>query len=984
MSQEEKMRRVLVVIVVFCAICGCSKKKPSHNPDLCSRPASIMDVAPEKMPEALHSLYRLEPDRRFMVAAVEIDRLLGGKEIPAIRACFGNGKWHLYCEGEEVGALPEFPGFADMAGWLEQWTKARMEENDFEWGDRSLDASFRNEMQRGRDHFLDTGIFPILKKLDDRWARGDNPSEAVAWARRLYTLLSLQSLDSVETGDELTSRTIALLTLSKAAKTGDTARDEALLAYLTGYSHHAATMAAMLPGSDPVRLFVCRDQEKLKAAAETPGSPRLTRYLYLSSLAGKKEGRLWLEGRFRLFPDCAGEPSILKSGLAGANFGLNESLPLQVMGQLMRRMAPGEVKAVDNLQEMNFDRFEAGVAERTLGYTGPFLERNLAVRYYNGYLNSCLDTAFRFQLDQFGSEESARGFLTGLRKTKSETVSCFISWAGHLVDLREGKGGMPQVVADVETPSSLGLPARLRSMKELTERWDWSDPRLSVSIRKLAWRMDSRPDHREALSTLAFSFLYDLPMYRRLMVSLDRDAPELYPHAHVVVSAFRNDLEALRRAAQDTELDAWYRFNAADKLAQRGEPDAEVETLYEAIVQAGDLRWSEIERFVEFQEMKARPDKAQKAVLDWLGSHGPDDGFDYIHAKRKLALLLLKEGRSGEALKVIREVAGSWQAGALESNALILDKLNRRAEAIEVMQMVIGRYPTLIRSRALLARFFWEAGRFDEAATIILQAPNPPTQFDWNGEISPAFAEAFRGKGKPAMAAAIEALRRNGGSDWNLFQMAEHFRENGDEATSFEIGSGLQGDLVQSLIFRIGSFRSLSQWKGREAALAWIREQVPLQQRNLAAYFAYEEDEYDLVWDLIGEPPPGNDEETENGWLFKACVWLKTGAKKDARYAALEKALRIPGKTKYSVMARYLLGMAPEAQLFTFRDTPKSRGEISYYIALKAMADGRPEDASDWFRICKETGFSMNGEYRFASHELDRIIRSFMGTPLSK
>jgi len=75
----------------------------------------------------------------------------------------------------------------------------------------------------------------------------------LAAATRGLTLLLVQSLDSLETGDQLPAKAVAVLALDKALTDTKCPREECLLSYTMDYSAMPSKLAKTLPEHDPVR-----------------------------------------------------------------------------------------------------------------------------------------------------------------------------------------------------------------------------------------------------------------------------------------------------------------------------------------------------------------------------------------------------------------------------------------------------------------------------------------------------------------------------------------------------------------------------------------------------------------------------------------------------------------------------------------------------------------------------------------------------------
>src|SRR2546430_17449232 len=78
-------------------------------------PPSILQVPAARMPEALKQRYVLQPDRRFLGAVADLDRLLGGHTADPVRVRRHCDGWVIAFASERVGLLPDLPGFQDRS-----------------------------------------------------------------------------------------------------------------------------------------------------------------------------------------------------------------------------------------------------------------------------------------------------------------------------------------------------------------------------------------------------------------------------------------------------------------------------------------------------------------------------------------------------------------------------------------------------------------------------------------------------------------------------------------------------------------------------------------------------------------------------------------------------------------------------------------------------------------------------------------------------
>jgi hypothetical protein len=70
-------------------------------------------------------------------------------------------------------------------------------------------------------------------------------------------------------------------------------------------------------------------------------------------------------------------------------------------------------------------------------------------------------------------------------------------------------------------------------------------------------------------------------------------------------------------------------------------------------------------------------------------------------------------------------------------------------------------------------------------------------------------------------------------------------------------------------------------------------------------------------------------------------------------------------------MGQYVMGLASESDVLAVATTAERRCEVAYYLGVRALAEGRPNDAADWFLVVAETGQSREGEMIWALQQLN-------------
>ncbi len=172
---------------------------------------------------------------------------------------------------------------------------------------------------------------------------------------------------------------------------------------------------------------------------------------------------------------------------------------------------------------------------------------------------------------------------------------------------------------------------------------------------------------------------------------------------------------------------------------------------------------------------------------------------------------------------------------------------------------------------------------------------------------------------------------------------------------------------IEGLGFLIDAYSHLKAYGGKAKAAAWIRSHIPQAMYNPLAMMAYDQEEFDLPWELIDNRPQGK--YTEFAWLMRAASWVRSPSQGNRLHMLLHYYSR-DSKDYYYVTGKYLVGLTSQKNVLALMINEKRRCEIAYYIGLRAQATGNYRVAAGWFRISEETGLVKNGELRWAYNTL--------------
>jgi len=985
---------------------------------------SVLNVPPHMMRAAMQDAYRLRPDKRFLLAVAEVHHFLSGQEKLETTVEFQQNQWAIRYKATGVGVLPEFPDFPQTIKLLSDWVRAVQLEYPLcvssekvnqqapidpassstgtarcpERAGTAIQGKDISELERRLDRFLAPDIAAAARELNDRWLNGDRSPALLKAATRGLVLLSLQSLDRLETADLVPAKALALLVLTKGLTDENVNREETLLAELMGYSAHAQRVASTLPPLDPVRLFVMRDDGHLMKIAEGSDAAIEARYLWLLRLATLRDLEDFLSAVTSLFPSDWFSLPIFKVGLDLNKFGVNptlsEALPLLVLLNLAQEVGMPSLKEIlIRVQRKGFsddelrtlleavqailtaenstivNNFESGLPILDRYYKGPFLDSQTYQAYYRGFFFSALYTLGLHYLDSLSSETAASQFARSLGDTTVGTAADFQRWYRNLVASKSGKGDISRLIDDLTVLHNFGVPPLVRTFDEQERHFKYGDPLLLNAVKRLASRMDTRVQHRRELGRMAFANLYDLGLTERLYRSIVEADTSNQQDLQVWLAGWTHDQKQLDKLLHSKDLSLVARLEVLRHLERLKTATPEViQAEYRRLVAANAKDWRLRREYIGYLERLKKYQAARDVATDWLARNVMTAGLEAVHARTAIARMFYLEGRYEEALEAIKPVIESQQGNALETAALVLEKLGQAEDAEKMARFAVDRYPDNLRTRTDLLEILWRHGKVSEAATVIKASPYPLNYMDWKFVIGKRFNEVFQGRSKDEGLKAFAALREAGFDPLALQQMADEINMARNHELAFHMSSQLRSSGLEDLDLLIRTYAILKAWQGKHKAVEWIRGMIPASSRNPASMVAFGHNQFELLWELIGQPDP--QDHPEFVWLLRAAASAKQGSGNDLHRDEFVKYYSTHPQTPYDVIGRYLLGLATEDQVLSLASDSRKRCEIAYYFALRAQGEGKYEDASDWYRVAVETGLINNGEYRWAHSTL--------------
>jgi len=986
------LRLALVTLSVLATSCGHGPAQRPATPHA-SRPVppSVMTVSPQDMRKALQAGYRLKPDRRFLLAVGVIHSLLTGQKAEEVEVEFKDGDWEVRYANQVVGHVQELPDFPEFNELLGGWAKSVNEQHPLRLSGNGKDQP-SGEISGRADAFLAPEVLAGLQEIDRQWNQGHHEAALLEAATRGFVSLVVQEYDEVEIADALAARALAGLALTKSLTTATPDREECLLAEAMGYSTHAESLSAKLAESDPARLYILREDHRLEEMAKSPGSSAEARYLWMVRLAGRGDIQAWTSAERRLYPLGRVPFPVTRTGMWLGSFEVRETFPRRIgaavheeisreRGPLTFSEALGHplTSGRDYLQRalgiqpsrIAADAFASSLDIMAAKYTGPFLDPESYRAYFSAYYYSALMDQGLFYLDSLSSARDAQDFAGQLGTAKEGLAADFKVWYRHLADSAAGPADLNSLLNDLSGLPNLGGQPLSRTFNELQDRASYGNPLLLAASRGIAARLDTRIEDRRFMGDVALTGARDLKLTEKFYGSVVKAAASLNPTLQGWYASFVGDTQTLMGLALDRKFGVEERAEVLEYMEeQKGIPAQTLRKAFDQLIQDEPGSWALREKYVAYLE-KAKDYAGARAVIEpWLEAHQDSRDLDEALARTAFARQLYLEGRYAEAWDMVQPAIKSQQGGAMQRGAMILNKLEKRKEAEKLAREVVARYPDSVFFRAVLAGFYWEWGRPQDAATVLKSAPSALRIIDFQQEFAPKFVEVFKERPEEQALAAFRALVAQGFDGIALMGVTDAMAEARKDDCPFQMVSGLHSGGIGDLTFRVAGYKYLKAVKGPRAALEWVRTAIPPGMYNPTTMMAFSAQEYGLLWDLVEKPTPGFGEDF--AWTMRAAASAKLGPGKDAHRTELVNYYRQHAQGYWETIGRYLVGLASEDEILAQAKSPKERCENAYYLGLRAESEGRFEDASDWYRISVESGLENMGEYRWAYNTLYR------------
>ncbi|MFO0605390.1 MAG: hypothetical protein U0324_19575 [Polyangiales bacterium] len=927
-------------------------------------PPRVTDVPanPEELRERLSAPLRLRPDGRALAAIEQLRRWHGLPNAPVV-ARPARDAWEVSVGDAAVGTLTEAHDFDALLALVERTVPpARAAAADAP----PPEAASWPVLTPSRP------AATVLAALDRAWAGGARSPATIRAAARALVALCVETPDAVDAADPLVARAFGALAWARKAGVPDL-EAEALLARRMGYDEAAARRAAQLPAGSATVAWILRDDARLRALAAASDASESTRYLAYRRLVerGDRTGAVaWRDA----------QPPAVQRALPVAGFFLAawHQRPIDAYRGRVQA-APSEAlqalaaEAGDASAPAPTDAVLAGLARRTsqLPEGGFFYDRAAAAARADAVVLSALVDDLTFRLDVASDPADATAFANSLGDGAPAPYADFARWAAILAGARNRTLGPSEVRAALEAPAALGAPLRVALFEELagSVAGDLSAGR--AALERLVPHLDGRPAHRGVVAEMLGQLLADVPRQEAacdILLQHSRRAPS---GAVALCLDERADTAGLLAIARDDSRDGDERRDALVLAAEH--PTVNADALLAAWRAAdeadptapptGQATWL---------QRHGRAREAIALLRAWLDDHASEPGLAPVLARASLGALLREGGDAAGSWALVERDLPSFAGRSLREGALSLAALGRHDEAAQVAERAVARYGDA-GSVAALAEVLWTRGDAEAAAAALQRNVGALPEDAWRWQVGAAFARVFGRRAEADARGAFEPLTQRRLPPASLRRMVGALGPAG----RYDLAASLFGMIPQGeeprtpvdvLFLQVQEYVWRARASGRAPAFAWLSAQVPPNLRGPLSMGAYAFHDGAVLWDLaVAEGSPSN---VEFVWLLRQADALRPGATADHR-AALDAHYAGDTSHDYAVMARYLRREVELPAVLRLAVSEKRRTEVPYYVGLRAQAEGRIAEATDWFTLAVLSGTLHDGEHTWASTALD-------------
>jgi tetratricopeptide (TPR) repeat protein len=915
-----------------------------------SRPSGNVPLSDSA--KAVEAAYRLAPDRRFVLAAADIQQILTHRKPSSVTLDFDDGRWVIRCDGAVAGELTDLPKFSDGMAMLIAWAKNLGRESRV-----ALPPGVMISAQRDVESFDSPALFRALGNLAR--VSGGKPLDAAAMrlAARAMTLLNLQMVDRFELAESVRARALAILAISRSLDPSPGDEDLAMMTALCGYETEARALAETLPEGSVAR-------ELIRATPRDPGQ-------------GATRAMLYVAARNSVLADHVGDPQkalqpflpVLRTqAVPLALLDEDDSQPIGLgVAALMVDDVSGHAESTkpaldpfappDSVADHPgrlLTRFERGLPARIRASQSALFDGAEVRAFHEALFYSAIGQVYRFLAVHLFDREGVRSFLSDFDSSVSPTDSEMLRWMEIASAARFDPNAAGASMAELLKLRAVGGVVRAEVLSDIAAALGGNTPAVRGGIKQMFARLDSRPAGMIRAGLLAISVQHPLCRDLYFRKGVERAPSLVTPGTMAWVDHLTGNREDLRVLADRPDLRSSDRAFALDYLDQLGDDQAWIRARFQRLL---DVSYDDVyTTYAGFLNRHHDWAAKEKAARHWLDTHPSDQGIQRAYYASSCAKALEQMGRYDEAWRLVEPQIEVFSGNILASAVSLLQRRGELGRANDLGRQMIERYPN-VAARTDFAIVLWREGRWREAAELFDPRKASLRRDEWIQLFPAAFADAFADGPDERALSAFDALVQVHVDPAELAEITAELMKRGKPAMAFALAQSVcdqpnhrvSAHDPQKGLDHINAYKALKAWKGYPAASDWLRARVPDEAVLEMELLLYENDGLEAMWDLAS-PRANAVKNIELQVHLVSSLVRQRVPPSDARWIQLGEITRNTPKDRESLLSvnEYLFGLIDEKEFAAWPTNAVGRCAVQYYISLKAAARGDYPTALPW------------------------------------
>lgn len=952
----------------------------------------------------MRSDFAMCPDRRFIDAIAMIHNLITNEVREVVDTQFNGRKWIITYKKQSVGELNEIPEFSEMYKLLVAWASkvAEQKHSDSKIGANTQDLSRTYSATEAQlIEMSPESLFAALRNIDGQLKNTKQDPRLIKLAVRARALMLLQSFDLLEINDYLSVSALAYLALYEGQFKKEAIEEAALIADALAYHKAARTLASRLPPTEPVSLYFGGEKKELDKAAGASSANRLADYLYLRVICKDRDKDLWRKWLMKHSGTSGfSSLSILR---ASAEMHIDEMMlpiAIQILGlaksEVANEKSREEIKPADlEWQDVSsrlpavsallgpnlLTDFEKSLSRGNDNSAQIDLGENERRNFYRAYFFSAIDIIAKTTVALPSARLFSRRLQECLRYDGPAPSRDLASWTTALSRLNSGDAGESDLQNWMLGLEGLG-PASVVSLFGVCRSFPLTHELMFSSGELLFVRVDTRPTVRLPLASIAQQPLLDLDKHRKLVLSAIRDGVAESVESNLLLTRMMGNklqIMALLLGDKATLQERLGLLQILNVIA--GQDRNLIVSQYKVLLKKYPTSWDIMREYVGYLNKTNKP-AAVAEMKNWLKSHKQSSTAErspeLFHARLILSQLLYETKDFTSLRSELKVLPENTSMPYLKLRALSDLESGKFGSAKAWSELCRRSYPDSLDAILLQLEVAWKQNEFLPAANILARAPQV-SRVLWKEKIGALLMKMFPTDRQ--LIGAVSALTKVGfDSDDNLGQIAAAAFSADRSELAFNILSSTKYHPADAADIKTCLYRYLKRAKGKENALAWLKEQIPESERAQVAPYAFISGQDELLFEFA--PLEVALESGEQIWILRAAATVLNPALKNTWQSQLN--AHFSGREDWpGLVGRYLLSEPVDAEIETMKVTSKERAMAAFYLAWKKMAQsGHFLDDTEWLRQSLYERQPGLDESRWALVWLRDISSTLAGQPL--